>query len=121
MVVDDDKGVREFMAALLEMTGAEVARFSSAAAALTNIAATPEPFQFILTDLEMPGMNGLEFFRRARALAPDVKILLVTGNPVIDEAEVLRLGFCGLLRKPFPAEALQHAAEAVQTGRGGHF
>ena len=116
MVVDDDDGIRDFMAALLEMSGGvEVARFSSATAALAAFAADPGRFQFILTDFEMPGMNGLEFCRRVLALAPAVKVLLVTGNSSMSEADVCRLGFCGLVKKPFPAAALQRAMEAAQT------
>ena len=116
MVVDDDDGIREFIAALLEMTGGvEVARFSSAIAGLSAFAAAPGEFQFILTDLEMPGIDGTEFCRRARALVPGVKVLLVTGNSEITDAEARRLGFCGLVQKPFPAEALRRAVEAAQT------
>ena len=116
MVVDDDDGIRDFMAALLEMSGGmEVASFSSATAALAAFTADPARYQFILTDFEMPGMNGLEFCRRVLALAPAMRILLVTGNTSMNEADVRRLGFCGLVKKPFPAAALQRAVEAVQT------
>lgn len=115
MVVDDDEGIREFMALLLEMTGGvAVARFASAAEALSVFAAAPGQFQFIITDFEMPGMNGAEFCRQVLARAPGMKILLVTGHDDIQETEARRLGFCGLLRKPFPATALWQALEAAE-------
>ena len=115
MVGDDDAGIREFMAVLLEKTGGvEVARFASATAALAAFAAATGQYQFILTDFEMPGMNGIEFCRRLHALAPGVKVLLVTGDSAINEAEVRRWGFCGLVKKPFPAAELQQAVQAAQ-------
>ena len=115
LVVDDDESIREFMAALLEMTGGvEVTQFASATEALPVFAAAPERYKFIVTDFEMPGMNGVEFCRRVLALSLDAKILLVTGRCDISETEARRLGFCGLLRKPFPATALWQALEAAE-------
>jgi CheY-like chemotaxis protein len=114
LVVDDDEILREFMATLLEMTGhIEVTRFASATEALPVFAATPGRFDFILTDFEMPVMNGVEFCHRVLALAPGTKILLVTGSPDINEGTARAAGFCGLLRKPFPATALWRILEAA--------
>ena len=115
MVVDDDEGMREFMATLLEMTSdVEAARFASAEDALAAITDSQWKYELILTDLEMPGMNGIELFDQARAMIPGVKALLISGNAMIDEDEILRLGFCGLVRKPFPAGELQQAVLALQ-------
>lgn len=113
LVVDDDAGIREFMTALLEMAGVEVVSCASADAALPVFAAAPERYQFIITDFEMPGMNGVEFCGRVLALVPGMKILLVTGQPAISEAEARRLGFCGLLPKPFPATALWQVLKEI--------
>ena len=75
MVVDDDEGICEFIGSLLEMTGnVKVARFSSADSALSDFTANPGQYQFILTDFEMPGMNGGEFCQRVLALAPTAKL-----------------------------------------------
>jgi len=93
---------------------AEVSRFSSGAEALSAFAEAPEKFQFILTDFEMPHMNGVEFCRRVLALASKAKVLLVTGDTNIDEADARRWGFCGLVRKPLPAAELRQAVEAAQ-------
>ena len=116
LVVDDNAGFLEFMATTLEsFAGAEVARFSSAIGALPVLTAAPEQFEFIVTDLEMPGMDGIEFCRRARALSPNVKVLLVTGQPIITHSEARHLGFCGLLHKPFSAAALGKIVAALET------
>lgn len=114
MVVDDDDGVREFVANLLELRGgAEVARFRCPQEALTAFSATPEQFQFVITDLEMPGMSGIELCRQLRALAPELKVVLATGSGATNEAGARQCGFFGLLAKPFPATAVWHMLEAA--------
>ena len=124
MVVDDNPGVLEFVASILEMTKrAEVSRFHCATEALEAFKAAPEKFQFVVTDFEMPGLNGIELGRRLLAASPCARILLVTGSTAITEAEARRWGFCGMLPKPFSATALWQAAETagVSTSRENNF
>ncbi|MFO1488002.1 MAG: response regulator [Verrucomicrobiota bacterium] len=114
MIVDDDEGMREFMHALLESVGrCEVQSFSSAPEALAAFTATPDAYQFVLTDFEMPGMNGAEFCRRLHSLKPGLQVLLVSGQATITDAQAEVWGFCGLIKKPFPAAELQEILEAI--------
>jgi CheY-like chemotaxis protein len=120
MVVDDNHAVLDFLASLLESLGiAEVHRFENANEALAAFNAAPEQFQFVITDLEMPGMNGIELCRRLRAISPEVKIVLATGSAVANEAGARRCGFCGMLAKPFPAAALWRVMEAAAVTNTG--
>ncbi|MGC3957241.1 MAG: response regulator [Verrucomicrobiota bacterium] len=113
MVVDDDDGVRDLLAAVLETRGiADVACFRSASDALAAFTAAPEQFQFVITDLDMPGMNGIELCRRLRALAPQLKIMLATGNAAANADGARHCGFCGLIAKPFPTAELWRTVEA---------
>jgi len=113
MVVDDDDGVRNLLAAVLETRGvADVASFRSASEALAAFTAAPEQFQFVITDLNMPGMNGIELCRRLRALSPQLKIMLATGNVAANADGAKRCGFCGLIAKPFPTAELWRTVEA---------
>lgn len=117
MVVDDDACIRESIGAFLELTGRlKVDLFASATAALSAIINDAGHYQFVLTDFDMPGMNGIEFCRRVLAFAPGTKVLLVTGDATIDEAQVRGLGFCGLVKKPFPLAELQAAVATAQPG-----
>ena len=103
MVVDDDDGVRDFLACVLQMRGvADIASFRSGTEALAAFTATPEQFQFVITDLDMPGMNGIELCRQLHAVAPQLKIMLTTGNLAANVDGAKRCGFCGMLAKPFP-------------------
>ena len=114
MVVDDDEAVLHFLASLLESLGvAEVHRFQNGDEALAAFHRAPERFQFVVTDLEMPGMNGIELCRRLRAVAPELKVVLATGSATVCETGAGRCGFFGLLAKPFPAAALWRMVEAA--------
>jgi CheY-like chemotaxis protein len=114
MVVDDSDAVLDFLASLLENLGiADVHRFSTATEALTAFSAAPGQFQFVITDLEMPGMNGIEFCRRLHSIAPGLKIVLATGSAAATEEGARRCGFSGLLLKPFPAAALWRMLETA--------
>jgi DNA-binding NtrC family response regulator len=92
-------------------TDADLHCFYSPHAALATFAAAPEAFDFILTDLEMPGMSGLDLGSRVRKLAPAIKILLSTESGILTEVEAMQRGFCGLLPKPFPLGTLRQALD----------
>jgi len=102
MVVDDNEGIAEFLAALLENIGlADVHRFGSAEEALAAFKAQPDLFQFVITGLDLPAMDGTELCRKLHAITPEVKVVLAAGGGVINEDSARNLGFCGLLAKPF--------------------
>ena len=110
MLVDDDDAIRETIAKLLAaLAGVEVVNFSSGAAALSAFAAAPDTFEFIVSDLDMPGMSGIEFCRRIKAGRPHLKILLATGSGVITQEEAKGFGFCGMISKPFSVATLRRA------------
>jgi CheY-like chemotaxis protein len=114
MVVDDDAGVLEFLARLLKSLNlADVRCFRTAVHALRAFEAQPDHYRFVVTDLVMPGMDGIEFCRRLRSISPRLKILLSTGSGLITDEEARRIGFCGLLPKPFPVATLCRAVGAV--------
>ena|ERR1051325_12003066 len=114
MVVDDNEGVLDFLASLLETLGvADVQRFHSGAEALAAFASSPDRFQFVITDLEMPGMNGIELCRRLHQVSPQVKVVLATGSAAANETGARACGFCGMLAKPFPAAELWRTMEAA--------
>lgn len=108
MLVDDDNNLRRTIAKLIAaLAGVEVTEFSSGAAALSALTAAPDTFGFVVSDLDMPGMSGIEFCRRLKASRPDLKVLLATGSGVITEPEARAYGFCGLISKPFSVATLR--------------
>ena len=108
MLVDDHADVLELMSALVEkLTDAPVERFTSPVAALAAFADAPDKYAVVITDYEMPGMDGVELCRRLRAISPAQKIILATGSGFFTAAAARHAGFCGLLNKPFPIETLR--------------
>ena len=110
MLVDDDDAIRETIAKLLAaIAGVEVVSFSSGAVALSAFAAAPDTFDFIVSDLDMPAMSGIEFCRRIKTSQPHMKLLLATGSGVITQEEATGFGFCGMINKPFSVATLRRA------------
>ena len=114
MIVDDNEDVLLLMREIVaEFIDADVRCFHSPQAALAKFGAAPEAVGFVITDLEMPGMRGLELGERLWKLSPSLKILLATGSEILTDGEAARKGFCGLLHKPFPFAALRRVLQAA--------
>lgn len=103
MLVDDDKNVLIFIQEIISRFGGiETECFESPYAALAAFTIDPDKFELVITDLEMPGMDGVELCHHLLKLKPDTKILLSTGSAAVTETFAARAGFCGLLHKPIP-------------------
>jgi DNA-binding NtrC family response regulator len=108
MLVDDDDNLRDTMTKLLTaLFGVEIASFPDGTAALKAYSAAPESFGFVVSDLDMPGMSGIDLCRHIHQIKPHLKVLLASGSGVITDGEARDYGFCGLLRKPFSVSSLQ--------------
>jgi CheY-like chemotaxis protein len=118
MLVDDDEGALAFMRAVVSKLGvAHIECFTSAEDALEAFKAAPESYELIITDYQMTGMDGVELSRRLFAIAPKIKILLMTGSHLFNDEVAAREGFSGFLKKPFQPTALQRVLEAVAAGK----
>jgi DNA-binding NtrC family response regulator len=115
MVVDDDTEALDAVAQLLAaVSDAEICSFPSPWQALDAFAAAPDSFQLVVTDFEMPGMNGIDFRRHVQAVLPSAKVLLTTGSGMFTEQTARQKGFCGLLCKPFSIAALKEALAGAE-------
>ncbi len=85
IVVDDDADALDTISRLLaSLSDAEIWSFRSPWQALDAIAAEPDGVFLVLTDYEMPGMNGIEFRRQVQLISPRTKVLLATGSGSFD-------------------------------------
>lgn len=108
LVVDDHASAREAVADVLRHAGYEVATCASASEALSHLSASP--VDVIVTDLQMPGMSGLEFIREVSRRRLDVQVLMITAHASISSAvEAMRLGAFDYIEKPFDALALERS------------
>jgi DNA-binding NtrC family response regulator len=105
LVVDDEHAVRITLAANLELEGFTVVEAGSGEEALEQVSA--QGFDLVITDIRMPGMNGVELYRRVRALQPTLPVLLMTAFAVEDLVQdALRDGAYMVVQKPFAIDRL---------------
>ncbi len=110
MVVDDHAAARESIAETLRLAGHQVDCHSSAVAALRPLEG--ELYDVVVTDLQMPGVDGLEFIRRLQARDDGLQVIMVTAHATIDSAvEAMRRGAFDYIQKPFDAEQLESLVE----------
>jgi DNA-binding NtrC family response regulator len=101
LLVDDDIAVLASLSKLLNHFGYVVAGASNSQAAMDYLAGTRNRFDVIITDLAMPGINGMEFLVVAKKTFPDVPVIVITGHAeqcTTDEA--LSLGAFAYHTKP---------------------
>ncbi|MFL9839750.1 sigma-54 dependent transcriptional regulator [Sphingomonas sp. ST-64] len=107
--VDDDPELREANVQTLELAEISVRAFADAASVLAEI--TPDFAGAIVSDIRMPGMDGLQLFARLRAVDPELPVILITGHADVPMAvSALRDGAFDFLSKPFAADHLVAAA-----------
>jgi DNA-binding NtrC family response regulator len=120
LVVDDHAQARESVADVLGVAGYDVAMCASASEAIGHLAR--QAADVVITDLQMPGMNGLEFIRELVRRRTKAQILMVTAHASVSSAvEAMQLGAFDYLEKPFDVAKLEdsvaRACEAsVATG-----
>jgi two-component system response regulator FlrC len=99
LVVDDEDGIRAFLAEALEHDGHEVTTAASGDEALRLTAASA--FHVVLTDLRMPGVDGMTVVRRLRAEQPDTEVIVLTAHGTVATAvDAMKLGVFDYLQKP---------------------
>ncbi|HVJ51847.1 MAG TPA: response regulator FixJ [Aliidongia sp.] len=104
-LIDDDEGVRQSLAFLLATAGLAVRVYSSGSAFLEMIE-TIQP-GCILSDVRMPGIDGLELQRRLKALRVDMPVIIMTGHADVPLAvEAMKAGAIDFIEKPFDDELL---------------
>ncbi|MEW6321162.1 MAG: response regulator [Acidobacteriota bacterium] len=102
LIVDDEPDVRDLLAEFFRERKFEVTLAGDGRAAVTAIERNPTRFGLILTDLNLPGADGLEVLRTSKALHPNGYVVIITGFASLDSAiQAVRLGAYDYLTKPF--------------------
>ncbi len=114
LVVDDEEGIREFLAEALEDRHTAVTA-PDGERALAELA--KRSFDLMITDLKMPGMSGLVLLERAKEQQPDLEVIVLTAHGTVDTAvEAMKKGAFDFLQKPVssPAELRLLAERALE-------
>ncbi len=106
LVVDDEKGVRNLLEAMLEKSGYEAVCAEDAEKALEEISRTA--FKIIITDLKLPGLSGEELLERVKKIRPQTSVIVISayGNTK-NVVDVIKRGAEDYLPKPFTQEDLE--------------
>ena len=115
-VVDDDQRILESLRNLLESADHSVRPFASAAALLESGCLTD--IDCLISDIDMPVMDGFELLRAADAARPELPIILITGHPeMLNQLPHMDPGRYRLFKKPFNgSELLTAISEALLRG-----
>ena len=99
LFVDDEEELVSAVVERLELRGVEAEGVTDGVEALRRIA--EQPFEVVVLDVKMPGLNGLEVIRQIKRMHADLPVVLLSGHSSVVEAEEgLRLGACEYLLKP---------------------
>lgn len=105
LVIDDEAGMRTTLAANLELEGYEVVEAEDGQRAVALF--QERPFELVITDIQMPGLDGLETLRELRKIQPKATIVMMTGfamEQIVEQG--IAAGAFAVLEKPFSMEAV---------------
>ncbi len=106
LLVDDEADFRQTVARRLAHRGIDVKQARDGAECLDILA--QHPMDVVVTDVLMPGMNGIELLRRIKANYPEIEVILLTGQvTALDGVEGIKSGAFDYLRKPIELEHLR--------------
>jgi excisionase family DNA binding protein len=113
LVVDDEASIRDLLAKTLALAEYDVDLAPDGRTALERLRLTS--YDLLITDLRMPGVDGLSVIREARRLRTDIPVIIVTGySSEASAIEAVNLGVSGYLTKPFRVpRVLAAAAKAL--------
>ncbi len=117
LLVDDEPGIRRVLGLSLEDRGFAVRQAANAEEALALFRLEPAPVT--LTDIKMPGLDGLGLLREIKALDPEAEVVLITGHGDMDQAiQGIKLDAADFVTKPIQDDALDIALARAFERRG---
>jgi DNA-binding NtrC family response regulator len=110
LLVDDDPSVRRVLQFKLQKRGFSVDTASDGREALNSLEG--KPFDLLLSDIRMPGMDGIELLEKAKLAQPGIKVILITAHATVSQAvQAVKLGAFDYITKPFEDDELFVAIE----------
>ncbi len=119
LVVDDEPIVGKRLHQVFTKIGFEIETYTDSASALVAIA--ERPFDIVVTDLKMEGIDGIEVLKRVRRQNPATQVIIITGYASPDTAELAQQeGVFAFLAKPFRLDELKQVIfRAIETQSQG--
>jgi len=112
LIVDDEERFRLTLGKLLKVRELDVTTLGSGPEALEAL--KQEPYDVIVLDVRMPGMDGIETLAEIKKLNPNIEVIILTGHASVDAAvDIMKLGGYDYLLKPCSVEELIEKIEAA--------
>jgi len=106
LVVDDDSSIRNMLSIVLKKNGYDVACAENSEAALKRLKA--KSFDMIISDIKMPGIDGIELLRKIKTILPEMPVIMITAfASASDAVEAMKLGAEDYITKPFNLDELK--------------
>ncbi len=106
LVVEDEQSMRELLTIMLKKETYQVSTLGDGQSAIEAI--RREPFDLIITDVRMPGVDGLQVLKAAKDLSPDTMIIMITAFATTETAvEAMKLGAYDYITKPFNLDEIK--------------
>ena len=119
LILDDDQGVRDFLDIMLKRDGYDVDAYGDPLKAIQRL--KKESYDLVITDLKMPRMDGLEFLRRAKKIAPETMVILITAYASGETAvAAMKEGAFDYIEKDFRIEDLKKIIKRALATKGEH-
>lgn len=110
LIIDDEDGILDLCRRVLGRDGYTVVTANRGEKAIEIIA--KESFDLVLSDLKMPGLDGIELLKKVKAISPNTEVIIITGQATIETAiESIKNGAYDYILKPFNISELLTAAE----------
>ena len=115
-IVDDEQDMRQSISQWLALSGFETETFSSATDALRRLG--PDYPGIVVTDIKMPGMDGMQFLRKVKGLDSQLPVIMITGHGDVPMAvDAMRIGAFDFLEKPFNPDTMTDLAKRACRAR----
>ncbi len=113
LVIDDEEGIRLLISSILEKEGYEISLAEDGYKAVELF--RKEVFDLVITDIRMPGMDGIEVLKRLKEIDPDAVVIILTGHGTLDTAiAAIKESAYDFVTKPL--DKIQKLASAVRNG-----
>ena len=115
-IIDDEAHLRESVAQYLQLYGFDTTTYDAAEPALKQI--SPDFAGIVVTDIRMPGMDGMALLRKMQSVDPGLPVILMTGHGDVPMAvEAMRVGAYDFLEKPFNPDRMTELAKRATQAR----
>ena len=108
LVVDDEASIRNLLTDVISKEGYEVTTAADGEEAVGLL--QRDHFELIISDLAMPGINGIQVLLEAKRIDPDYPVIIITAYPSANDVrKIMRLGAADFIMKPFNVDWIKYA------------